>query len=255
MRVLLTNDDGFDAPGIKALYEVFKNSTDVKELIVAAPEKQQSCTGVTLTLHKPLRLTEVADHYFKVNGSPADCVSLVCGFVKKNNIDLVVSGVNEGPNLGNDVAYSGTVSAAIHATNMGIQSIAVSLGKWNPQSQYFKFAAETALLWAKKIHKNKLPDQTFLNINVPEPLRNSDGSIKTPNTRITKLGKRSYSIELEERTDPRNKRYYWNCGKPIGHCEQKDTDCSAIDDGFIAITPVQLDYTNYDALKLVSDWL
>jgi 5'-nucleotidase len=254
MKILLTNDDGFDAPGLRTLFDVFRSSPDVTDLIVAAPEKQQSCTGTSLTLHKPLRLSKVEDNYFRVNGSPADCVTLVCGLIKKDQIDLVVSGINDGPNLGTDLIYSGTVSAAIQASTMGIKAMAVSLGTFKPLNPNYRFVAETALAWAKKLRANSLPDRTFLNLNVPHIEPRIDGRPPSINTKVTKLGRRTYDFQLEARMDPRGQPYYWNCGKPIGHCEQKDTDCSSIDESCISVTPVQLDMTDHEALKIVSNW-
>ncbi len=255
MRVLLTNDDGFDAPGLKTLFKVFKESRDVSSVTVAAPERQKSCSGLSLTLHKPLRFIQVEPDYYKVNGSPADCVCLAAGLMKKGEIDIVVSGINEGPNLGNDVAYSGTVSAAIQATNMGIKGIAVSLATWRAEEGLLIESAKIALEWAKKFHLKSLPDQTFLNINIPAITPNSSGEYIFKSQQPAKLGKRTYDYSLEQRTDPREKPYYWNCGKPIGHCEQKDTDCSNLDAGVVAVTPIKLDYTNYEALRDLKNWL
>lgn len=253
MRVLLTNDDGFDAPGLRTIYDHFKQSDFVKKVTVVAPEKPQSCAGVALTLHKPLRLIEVEQNYYKVNGTPADCVGLACGSILKGEVDLVVSGINEGGNLGNDVAYSGTVSAAIQATNMGIKAIAVSLHCWPDKFRNYEPAAKAALTWAHKLLKNDLPGQTFININVPNIPADRISS-DAPKTKVTRLGRRVYTFDIDTRTDPRGKPYYWNCGKPVGHCNEPDTDGSAIDEGFITITPVQLDYTNHKALEDLREW-
>lgn len=254
MRVLLTNDDGFDAPGLRALYKIFKSSSSISDVIVAAPEKQMSCTGLSLTLHKPLRFIEVEANYFKVNGSPADCVCLVAGLIRREKIDMVVSGINEGPNLGNDVSYSGTVSAAIQATNMGIKAIAVSLSTWKADEELLTASANVALEWAKKFHSKNLPGQTFLNINIPAIKPDSAGKYKFHDPVVAKLGKRTYDYTLEERSDPRERPYYWNCGKPIGHCNQKETDCSLLDEQKISVTPIKLDHTNYEAIEALKDW-
>lgn len=245
MRIMLTNDDGFFAPGIKALYKVL--SSDQKHHIcIVAPERQRSATGRSITLHKPLFTTNHPlnnkDIGFSINGTPTDCVKLALqGDILPFKPDLLISGINNGPNLGTDVFYSGTVSAAMEGVLLGVPSLAVSLASndyndFVPAANYIKnlIDTENEIIYYK---------EGLTNINVPG----------TPETdwqgvRITKLGQSTYDNTFEYRKAPLGKEYYWITGKLI-YQEEEDTDLKAVQEGCISITPVHGDLTDYKRIE------
>ncbi len=247
MKILLSNDDGVHAAGLKVLYEELKKLGTVK---VVAPLEEKSTTGHSLTLHKPLRLIQMENKdFYGVNGSPADCVYLGIKQVMKFKPDIVVSGINRGANLGQDIYYSGTVSAAREACIMGIPSYAVSLDvefkSRKPENKLnFKTAAKIAVKVIQEYQKSKFPKYTLLNINVPDvPMSKIKGIVPA------RQGFRHYSGAVVKRLDHRGKDYYWVGGQYAGFEKEKDTDCAMVDEGFVTITPLKLDVTDMAFLE------
>lgn len=244
MVVLLSNDDGIHAPGLKALAESLQ---ELGELFIVAPDRERSATGHGITVHRPLRLETVTlpgvnARAWAVDGTPADCVKLAVEDLLPRPPELVVAGINQGPNLGTDVLYSGTVSAAIEGIINGFPSLAISLTSYG--SYDFTTAAEVARKVVTLVMKNGLPPGTLLNINVPPA--------KPRGMRITRLGNRRYINIFHKRTDPRGRIYYWMAGEPLDLEENgEDTDVQAIKQNFISITPIQLDLTDHHALQIL----
>src|SRR3989475_8224054 len=218
--VVLTNDDGVHAPGLAALEKALAELGDV---YVVAPEREQSACGHALTLHRPLRPHRLAERRFAVNGTPSDCVNLaVLGFLPAPPV-LVVSGINHGANVGDDVTYSGTVSAAMEGTLLGVPSIAVSLVDGGD----FEVAARVARLIAMRVLVGGLPGQTLLNVNVPaQPPRG---------IRLTRLGHRVYSDKIVEQADPRGRSHYWIGGGEARWGGLAGTDMGALPQGVISL--------------------
>ncbi|MBI3611032.1 MAG: 5'/3'-nucleotidase SurE [Nitrospirae bacterium] len=245
MLILVTNDDGIRSQGILVLARALKRLGDV---YVAAPDRERTAAGHSLTLHKPLRIEALGPRTFSVSGTPTDCVNLAVNEILPRRPNLVVSGINRGGNLGDDVTYSGTVSAAMEGTLLGIPSIAVSqLGE---ERFHFETAARFAVRLARQVHRMGLPPDTLLNVNVPDlPLRGIKGM------RVTCLGRRIFDPNnVIKKQDPRGKTYYWIGGNRIAWEERKDTDQEAVENGLISVTPVHLDLTNYTALAVLRDW-
>src|SRR5262245_51719697 len=241
--LLLTNDDGVHAPGLAALAAALAELGDV---FVIAPEREQSACGHALTLHRPLRVVTVRERWFAVNGTPSDCVNLgVLGFLLERPV-LVVSGINHGSNLGDDVTYSGTVSAAMEGTLLGVPSIAVSLASGGD----FEEAERVARLVVTRVLVSGLPDKTLLNVNVPAG--------RSRGMRLTRLGHRVYDGRIVEQADPRGRLHYWIGGGPPQWRLLDGTDMGAVHDGFVALTPLHLDLTHHRALAEMrerSTWL
>jgi 5'-nucleotidase len=237
--ILVTNDDGVHAPGLAALAETLG---PLGEVWVVAPEREQSACGHALTLHRPLRPHQWGERRFAVNGTPSDCVNLgVLGFLPERPV-LVASGVNHGSNLGDDVTYSGTVSAAMEATLLGVPAIAVSLVDGGDLTA----AARVARLVATRVLVEGLPPKTLLNVNVP---RQAPRGI-----RFTRLGHRVYSEKVVEQVDPRGRTHYWLGAGPPEWEALEGTDMGAVHEGFVAVTPLYLDLTNHRALAQMADW-
>jgi 5'-nucleotidase len=247
MRILLSNDDGVHAPGLKVLYEELIKIGKVK---VIAPLEEKSTTGHSLTLHKPLRLIPMAHpDFFGVNGSPADCVYLGIKQVLKDMPDIVVSGPNRGANLGQDVYYSGTVSAAREGCILGIPSYAVSLNvdfksRKHESKLHYKSAAKMCVQVIKQYQKLGFPKYTLMNINVPDLPLNRIKGIKP-----ARQGFRYYSSAVLKRVDHRGKDYYWVGGQYHGFEKEADTDCSVVDQGYTSVTPLKLDVTDMAYLE------
>ena len=237
--LLVTNDDGIHAAGLAALADVL---SELGEVWVIAPEREQSACGHALTLHRPLRAVPMGERRFAVNGTPSDCVNLaVLGFMPERPA-IVVSGINHGSNLGDDVTYSGTVSAAMEATLLGVPAVAVSLLEGGDLA----YAAVVARLLATRVLVEGLPRKTLLNVNVPPP--------PARGLRVTRLGHRVYSDKIVEQADPRGRTHYWiGAGAPAWE-GLEGTDMVAIHDGYVALTPVHLDLTNHGALARMDDW-
>lgn len=238
MLILVTNDDGVHSPGIIALFKAMK---ELGEAYIVAPDRERSAVGHSLTLHRPLKVEELRDHVYSVNGTPTDAVVLGVNKVLPRKPDIVVSGINRGGNLGDDITYSGTVSAAIEGTILSIPSFAVSV----PGDKHFHFetAAFFATMIAGFIIENPLPYDTFLNMNVPNVTKDQVKGIK-----FTRQGKRIYDGSIQEVFSPRGERHYW-IGGGVPYWEHaEDTDISAVEAGYVSITPVYLDFTNHKAL-------
>jgi 5'-nucleotidase len=246
MRILLSNDDGVYAPGLRILYEELKKLGSVK---VVAPMEEMSTTGHSLSISKPLRLHEIGTDFYAVNGSPADCVSVGVQHILKTKPDIVVSGINRGANLGQDIYYSGTVSAAREASIMGIPSYAVSLcidhALRRPEAKFnYRAAAKIALKIIKHYQKENLPKHTLMNINVPDrTLQKIKGILPA------RQGFRHYDNSILKRTDHRGKDYFWVGGQYAGFVKEQDTDCALVDKGYATITPLKLDVTDMAFLE------
>ena len=239
MRILISNDDGIYSGGIRALTEGLVQSYEV---YVVAPDRERSATGHSLTLHRPLRLDEV-NHLngvkaaYATDGTPSDCVKIAIGAILKEPPDIVLSGINHGPNMGSDVLYSGTVSAAMEGAIYDIPSIAISIADHKPQD--FSSAVTFISKLLEKIKLIKFPSRTLLNINIPAlPLSEIAG------IEVTKLGVRPYNDYFEKRVDPRGKTYYWLAGEAIEENELPGTDVFAVRNNQISITPVTIHMTN-----------
>ncbi len=250
MHILITNDDGIYAPGIQALIEALK---PIARVTVAAPDRERSATGHAITMHSPI-MAKPINRYgqevcaYAVGGTPADCIKLALDmFIKNDWPDLVVSGINNGPNLGTDVIYSGTVSGAIEASMMGVPSVAISMSSHN-----FISFTEAAAFAAKMVHQvldfPKKPAPIF-NVNFPvcDP-REIKG------TKITKLGIRKYRNNFIHRKDPRGNEYYWMAGELEDLPQDSNSDIVAIHKNYISITPLHFDLTHYEAMSQIIKW-
>ncbi len=238
MRILVCNDDGIRAAGIRALEAALQPLGDVW---VVAPDREQSAAGHSLSLYRPLRVEELDERHFAVDGTPTDAVNLAINGIMKVRPDLVVSGINHGANLGDDITYSGTVSAAMEGTLLGVPSIAVSLA--GRDTLDFSLAAGFAGRLAVLVGARGLPRDTLLNVNVP-----GVPAAEVRGWRVTRQGKRRYGDAIVEHLDPRGRKYYWIGGDDLGFVPAEGTDCTAIADGFISITPLHLDLTNYASI-------
>jgi 5'-nucleotidase len=251
-RILVTNDDGVAAPGLLALTREMRKLADV---VVLAPDRNWSGSGHVKTLERPLRVREVplADGTiaFASDGAPSDCVALaLLGFFDEK-IDLVVSGINPAPNLGHDVTYSGTVTAAMEAIIWDVPGIAFSLGvtDFNGELPDFAAAAQIARQVVETIDAHPVQPGTLFNVNIPYlPLDQIKG------TRITRQGLRVYRDRLDRRVDPRGRPYYWIGGDAPTGIPEEGTDVGALADGYVSVTPLTLDLTTYSAIPALADW-
>jgi 5'-nucleotidase len=245
MNIMVTNDDGIHAPGIRALAEAMQ---ELGRVTVVAPDRERSAAGHSLTLHSPLRVFELHERWYAVDGTPTDCVNMGIHNLLPEAPDLVVSGINHGPNLGDDVTYSGTVAAAMEANLMGIPAIAFSLATFN-RSDNFTDAARMAVRVARQVIANGLPSDTFLNVNFPDqPL----SAMQPP--LITRQGKRSFIGKIVDKTDPRGRKYFWIGSEEPSFNDDQGTDFHAINRQHVSITPLHLDLTNHESLKLLTGW-
>lgn len=250
MRVLITNDDGIASPGIVALVRAF---APVAETYVVAPEHERSATGHAITLHKPLRahpsaIPGAAARAWATNGTPADCVALgMLDLLEGRRPDVVLSGINVGPNIGRDLTYSGTVSGAMEGAIFGVPSIAVSIGAFH--DPIFAVAADVALALARAILERGLPEDTLLNVNVPNLPRERIAGIA-----VTRQGTKRYVSRLEKRADPRGRIYYWLTGEPAPLPDEEGTDSWALARGHVSITPISLDLTDTALRRTVEAW-
>lgn len=245
--ILICNDDGIGADGIKALAKEIKKFADV---IVAAPHTQQSAVGHSITMSSPIRVKEVLvfkDFYgFAIEGTPADSVKLaVHTLLKDKKIDLLISGINQGANTAINTIYSGTVSAATEGTILGIPSIAISLTSYTYTD--FSLAAKFASRIAKVIIKKGLPKGTLLNVNVP-------AIKKIKGVKITRQGKSSWDDTYEIRIDPGNRKYYWLTGSMRKIDKTTEFDVKAVDEGYISVTPIHYDLTDYKLYEEMKTW-
>jgi 5'-nucleotidase len=240
--ILVSNDDGVYAPGLAALAAALET---VGAVYVVAPDRERSAVGHALTLHRPLRVETVRPGWFAVNGTPSDCVNLgVLGLLPVRP-EVVVAGVNAGSNLGDDVTYSGTVSAAMEGTLLGLPAMAVSLVQGTRAAEYGP-AAEAAARLVPRLWRARRPGVRLLNMNVPPG--------RPRGMRVTRLGRRVYSEKVIEQRDPRGERYYWIGAGPPAWEAGVDTDYAAVHSGYISVTPLHLDLTSYEGLKALAGW-
>ena len=247
MNILLTNDDGIHAEGLWALYRQFEKSHSV---VVVAPDRERSAVSHGITLHKPLRSSRVQINGYSgyaVNGTPADCIKLAVMEILKFKPDLVVAGINSGANVGVNLNYSGTVSAAKEAALYGVPAIAVSL--YGNSSRHFNEAAVFIRNLAEKVMENKLPFGTFLNVNIPNMALD-----QTRGIRISRQGIKLFSEYFDKRTDPQNRVYYWQSCQSGQNREDPDADSSVLCENYISITPVKCDMTDYDFMESLKSW-
>ena len=242
-RILVSNDDGYRAEGLAALVETLE---DLAEVWVVAPESEQSATSHAISLTRPLRLREVRPRWYAVDGTPTDSTWLGVNHVLQDRRpQLVVSGINHGPNLADDVIYSGTVAAAMEAAIIGVPSIAVSLAsrqdfEFGPSARFARALVASALA-------EPLPPNMLLNVNVPPG--DLDGYV------VSRQGKHSYGGGVVEKTDPRGRKYYWIGGNEYQHEDIPGSDCNAVlEEGRVAVTPLTLDFTDYALRSRIGQW-
>lgn len=251
LRILVSNDDGVQAPGLLALKTALE--AEGHQVIVCAPNRPRSASGHAITLHKPLRIDTVtlADgtKAFATSGTPADCVVLGLDEVVKGEVDLVISGINHGPNLGWDVTYSGTVSAAMEAVISGFPAIAVSVASYESTMHYEPVAAFVAKHLATQVAAHGLPPVTLLNVNAPNlPAEEIKG------VQLTVQGNRQYVDRIEKRMDPVGRPYFWLGGKIHDKETSPGTDTRATGDGYISVTPIHIDMTSHSLLRDLKGW-
>jgi 5'-nucleotidase len=245
--ILLTNDDGVRAAGIKALY---KEISEIGNVYIFAPDREQSGTAHSLTLMRPLRVNKVSEREYEIDGTPTDCVMYgILGKLVDRKPDLLISGINMGTNLGDDITYSGTVSAALEGTILGVPSLAVSSVNTEPDSD-FRPAAKIARLVAENILDKGLMQDTLLNVNVPDlPY----GELKK-RLKVTRQGKKRYREKIIHKIDPRGKGYFWIGADGMDWENAEDSDCKAVLDGYVSITPLHLDLTNHSVIDMIKSW-
>jgi len=252
MHILVTNDDGVTAPGLLALA---KEMRTLGRVTIMAPDRNWSASGHVKTMHRPMRVKEVqlpdGSTALATDGAPSDCVALAILGVVEESIDLVVSGINPNANLGHDVTYSGTVTAAMEAAIWDLPGIAVSLE--TPENHLgtldYEPAARVARQVVERVILQALPPETLLNVNVPYRSFDEIKGIK-----ITRQGLRVYRDRLDSRTDPRGVPYYWIGGEAPTGVPEEGTDFGALSDGYVSITPLQLDMTAYEAMEVLRTW-
>lgn len=245
MRILLSNDDGCQAPGLRCLAELLRANVD--ELTVVAPDRNRSGASNSLTLMNPVRVMRHPDGVMCVDGTPTDCVHLALTGLMTHEPDMVVSGINAGPNMGDDVLYSGTVAAAMEGRHLGYPAIAVSSAGLSPK--HYETAARVTLTLIQRLKHERLPNDAILNVNVPDrPFEQLQGF------EVTRLGNRHRAEKAIEARDPRGRTIYWvgNAGAEAD-CGP-GTDFHAVANGAVSITPIDTDLTHYRALEKVGQW-
>ena len=244
MLILVTNDDGVEAKGIQALAKGLKSLKNCR-VVVVAPDREQSTRSHSLTLHRPLRILKKGKDLYAIDGTPTDCVAIGCARILESPPDLIVSGINRGANVGDDVHYSGTVSAAMEGGLKGIPAIAISQlsrGKFQ-----YQMAVKFAIKMVKAVRRNSLPPHVVLNVNVPENCKSLDFE-------LTKTGKRDYGEACIERFDLRGRPYYWVGGDKYEFRDIRKSDCNAVVKGKISVTPLRVDMTDESFLKKMRAW-
>jgi 5'-nucleotidase len=245
IRILVTNDDGFAATGIHTLADAARALGTVH---VVAPDREQSATSHSLTLHHPLRVRTAPDGTQIVDGTPTDCVMLGLGELLEEKPDFVLSGVNHGANMGDDVLYSGTVSAAMEATMLGIPAIAFSYAG-RDATRIPEWSERLSELLAQLLARESYPSETLLNVNIP-PIDPAD----LKGVRVTTLGRRAYVGSLTRALDPNGREYFWIGGGESKWWGGEESDFRAVHDGYISVTPLHLDLTNYKLLEEIGRW-
>ncbi len=242
--ILISNDDGIHSPGLKTLVAAMR---EIAHVYVVAPDRERSAASHSLTLHRPLRVTKTGPDEYAIDGTPTDCVTLAVNSILPRMPDMVLSGINMGTNLGEDVLYSGTVSAAMEGTMLGIPSLAISLGPPQGQASLDEAAGFAARI-SERVLREGLPPDTLLNVNVP-------GGLEIKGQRITRLGKRFFTDVVIEKKDPRGRKYFWIGGEMARWEGGEDSDFHALDEGYISITPLHFDLTNYTSMERLKDWV
>jgi len=242
-RILVSNDDGYASEGVKALADAV---APLGEVWVVAPEAEQSASSHAISIHRPLRIREVRERWYAVDGTPTDCSYIAINHLMKDGRPtLMVSGINHGPNVADDVTYSGTVAAAMEASILGVPSIAFSLatrGRFD-----FTAAARFAHRIAEAALGQELPPSLLLNVNVPAGSPTAYA--------VTRLGKHSYGFEVVEKVDPRGRKYYWIGGNDYQHEDIAGSDCNAVyRDGMVSVTPLHLALTASEVRPLIAGW-
>jgi 5'-nucleotidase len=243
-RIVVSNDDGHAAEGLGALVTAL---SELAEVWVVAPESEQSATSHAISIHRPLRLREVAARWYAVDGTPTDCSWLAINhLLKRRRPRLMVSGINHGPNLADDIVYSGTVAAAMEASILGVPAIAMSLATRDRFD--FAPAARFAAALVGAALREDLPPRMLLNVNVP-------GGVGPDGYVVTRLGKHSYGTDVVEKTDPRGRKYYWIGGNEYQHEDIPGSDCNVVlRDRRVSVTPLHLDLTDHEMRRQVSRW-
>ena len=244
MNILLTNDDGIHAPGLRVLGEELAGLGRVTRV---APDRDQSATSHSLTLHRPLRIHRHGEDEFSIDGTPTDCVLIAFHGLLAERPDLVVSGINHGPNMGEDVFYSGTVAAAIEGSMQGVPSVAASLATHEPAD--FIAPARFIRRLVEELARRGIAGKQVLNVNLPHRPWDAVQGVK-----LTRLGTRVYSDTLIEKVDPRGRAYYWIGGQDPVWESQEGTDFHAVQHGHISVTPLSLDLTDYRAVVDMEQW-
>ena len=242
--ILVTNDDGIQADGLRALAESVE---DLGDVFVVAPELEQSASSHSITLDRPLRINDHGRNRYGVSGTPTDCVLLAIHTILDRKPDILISGINHGPNMGEDVIYSGTVAAAIEGSILGIPSIALSVASWN--SVPLEAAADVSRYLAAEMLKHDIGTGSLWNVNIP-PLPASE----VHGICITRLGSRVYNDMITKKKDPRGKDYFWIGGGDPGWDTGSDTDFTAVTGGYISVTPLRIDMTDNKSISNLKKW-
>ena len=245
MKILLSNDDGYQAPGLKAMADIL---SEIVEIIVVAPERDRSGASNSLTLTAPVRAFIEPNGYIRVDGTPTDCVHLAITGLLDEEPDMVIAGINSGANMGDDVLYSGTVAAATEGRFLGLPAMAVSMTSSNPM--HYATGAKIVREMVERLQHNPLPPDTILNINVPDaPFDEIRGYC------ATRLGHRHKAEPVVKTTDPRGRTIYWVGPAGAEQDAGPGTDFFAVREGYVSVTPLQVDLTNHKALQRVGEWL
>lgn len=245
MRILLSNDDGYQAPGLRALYEAIASVADT---VVVAPDRDRSGASNSLTLEQPIRASESENGFIRVEGTPTDCVHLAITGLLHDEPDMVVSGINAGANMGDDVIYSGTVAAATEGRFLGYPAIAVSIASHTPR--HFETAARVALQLVKDLCERPLAADAILNVNVPDlPYDALQGVV------ATRLGHRHKAEPVVKAEDPRGRPIYWVGPAGAEQDAGPGTDFHAVRNGYVSVTPIQVDLTRHQAIPALAAWL
>jgi len=245
MKILLSNDDGYQAPGLLALADALST---LAEIVVVAPDQDRSGASNSLTLVNPLRAREMENGFIRVDGTPTDCVHLAITGLLAEEPDLVVSGINAGPNMGDDVLYSGTVAAATEGRFLGLPAIAISMNSHEPE--HIDTGARVALELVQRLTRSPLTENVILNVNVPDL---AYGELR--GFRATRLGHRHKAEPVVKTTDPRGKTIYWVGPAGAEQDAGPGTDFHAVREGYVSVTPLQVDLTRHSALGVVESWL
>jgi 5'-nucleotidase len=249
MRVLITNDDGILALGLECLYAA---AEPLGEVTVVAPDREQSATSHSLTLHHPLRPIPRGQRRWQVDGTPTDCVMLAIEALMPERPDFVLSGINHGQNMGEDVLYSGTVAAAMEGLALGVPSIAISFAGGDLRADVTRLREQVKVLTPLLRHLTSLPQfprNTLFNVNLP-PI----AADEVRGVRLTRLGRRVYSESVAPMKDPWGRQIYWIGGGAISWSGEENSDFRAIEDGYVSVTPLHLDLTHHDVLQGAESW-